>query len=609
MPRWVKVSLLVLVVVVAGTVAGTAYVWSNLADIVAGRASEATGRTVKIGALHLSPGRWVQVEMRDASVANLPGGTRPEMATLERLTGEVALWPLLHGTVVARSVRIEGGDILLEKVKQQPNWRNGPKRPEQPGGGRSGFPTLLGATLDGVVTFRTTSGTALVTKLDGVTLETSAADLPVHLSGPASYQGVPITLDAALGSFDQLHDLATKLPADITLTSGDTVLHFVGTMTKPLDVDGADGQLSVVAPTPAVLDKVAGAEPSPAPPLRIAGAFHRDGDLWAMEGAKGALGAAMLEDGALSLQEGSAAAKTPDKVALDLRFGQVDADRLLAAFKGASQNSGEIGFVPGAEPNPEISAKLEATGLTYERIRVTQPKMSVALEPRLLKLDGASFGALSGQIRLAGQIHAAEDGKTATLSTTISAIGLDVAELRRALGIDRLPLAGRMDVHAVADGTGTAAQTALRTGRASLVATMRGGSVSQEVVELASTNVAGLFRSSRAMVKLDCLLAAMEVRAGIASVGPVRLRSTQGTILARGQLDLVRETMDMVVASEAKTTGALALDIPVRVTGRFSDPSIAPAGAAAGRAALAGGSAKSVAAPLRSYAERSGCAS
>jgi uncharacterized protein involved in outer membrane biogenesis len=430
----------------------------------------------------------------------------------------------------------------------------------------------------------------------------------VHLSGPGSYQGVPVALNATLGSFDQLHDPATKLPADVTLTSGDTALHFAGTLTKPLDVDGADGQLSVTAPTPAVLEKVVGADPAPAPPLRIAGAFQRERDMWTMQRAKGALGDAMVEDGALSLREGDTDTKTPDKIALDLRFGQIAADRLLAAFKSPGEKGGASSFVPGAAPNPEISAKLEAAGLTYEKIKLAHPKLSIALEPRSLTLDKASFGALSGQVHLAGQIHASEDGATGTLSTTLEATGLEVVELRRALGMEQVPLAGRMDVHAVAGGTGTAAAAALAAGHASVVATMRGGSVSQQVVELASTDPAALFRSSRAMVPLDCLLTAMQVRSGIAALGPVRLRSAQGTIVAHGQLDLLRETLDVVVASEPKTTAPLALDIPVRVTGRFDDPSFAPAGAAAGRAALAAGSAAPVAPPLRPYAERSGCA-
>ena len=612
MPRWVRLGLIAVAVLVAGTLAAGAYAWANLAAIVADRVTKATGRTVTIGALQLSPGRWVGVDLRDASVANLPGGTRPEMATLGHLSGEVSLWELLHGTVLARSVQVEKADILLEKVGQQPNWRNGPKQPEKPGAGRTGFPTLLGATLDGTVTFRTTSGHSLVTRLAGVTLEAAAADQKVRLSGPGSYQGVPITLDAQLGSFDQLHDPSIALPADITLTSGATVLHFVGTMTKPLDIDGADGQLSIVAPTPAVLEKVAGADPAPAPALRIAGPFQRDADLWTMQKATGALGAAVLEDGRLSLREGSAANRIPDKLALDLRFGQIEADRLLAAFKdpGAQSggSSGDSSFVPSAEPRTEVTAKLAAAGLSYDGLKLTKPTLSVAVQPRELTLDAASFGALGGQVQLAGRIRADEDGKAATLSATASATGLDIADSRRALGIEQLPLTGRIDVHAVAEGTGATADAALTAGRASLVAIMRGGSVSEQVIELASTDPAGLFRSARTMVPLDCLLAAAEVRGGVASIGPARLRSSQGTIVARGQVNLLRRSLDMVVASEARTTGALALDVPVRVSGRIDNPSIAPAGAAAGRAALEGGSIRSLAASLRPYAEQSACA-
>ena len=126
-----------------------------------------------------------------------------------------------------------------------------------------------------------------------------------------------------------------------------------------------------------------------------------------------------------------------------------------------------------------------------------------------------------------------------------------------------------------------------------------------QIVKLASTDVTGLLTSSRTMVGLECLLAVAEVRGGVAFVGPLRLRSADGTIVARGRVDLLGEALDVTVASESATTGALALDVPMRVSGSFDDPTIRPAGSTAGRAALAGGSA---AAPLRAYAQRSSCA-
>lgn len=602
MPRWSKILFSVLVLLIVAVGVTIAVVWTTLPEIVADQASKATGRKVQIGALTVSPGRWIGVDLRDASIANADGGTRPEMATLARLSGEVGLWPLLHGTIIARSVHVEKADILLEKVGEQPNWRNGPKHPAKSDGGRADFPTILGAVLDGILTYRTTGGRDFVTRLDGVTLEAAAADRPARVTGPGSYQGAPIVFDLKLGSYDQLHDTATPFPTDITLTSDATVLHFVGAMTRPIEVDGADGHLSLIAPTPGPLEKIAGIDPAPAPQLRLEGAFQHESGLWKMQQAKGALGDAALENGTLKLQEGNTTPpKTPDKIDLALRFAEIDADRLIAAFKGGSDDGG--GFVPEANPNPQITATVEAAELTYEKARFTKPKLSVSIEPKLVRLDEVSFGALGGAVRLDGEIKA--DGKNGAVSATVSGTGLEVAALRQLLGAGRLPIAGRVDVHARAEGVGPTAAVALKGGRASLVATMQAGSVSERLVELASTDVSGLLRSSRTMVPLDCLLAVAEMRGGVATVGPVRLRSAAGTIVARGQVNLLRETLDVVVASEPKTTGALALDVPVRVNGSFDDPSIEPAAAAAGRAALAGGTA---AAPLRAHAQRSSCA-
>lgn len=609
-PRWAKIGGLVLLVLVGGAVVVVAVAWTRLPEIVADRASKATGRPVKIGTLRLSPGRWVGVVLQDASLGNLPGGTRPEMARVGSVAAEVALWPLLHGTVVARGLKIEHADILLEKVNGQPNWRNGPKQPEAPGGGRADFPTLLGADVQGVLTFRTTSGHDLVTELDGVTLASSSAAAPVRVSGPGSYQGVPITMDLGLGSYDQLHDATVPFPTDVRMSSGDTVLHFVGTMTDPLNVDGADGTISVVAPTPEVLEKVAGVEPSPAPSLRLEGAFQHERDSWLLQQAKGALGDAPLERGTLHYVEGNSEAKTPDKVETTLKFGDVDVDRLMAAFKGGSSGGGSGrggGFVPEASPNPLVSATVAATAVSYNKLKLTAPKLSVAVAPNLISVDKASVGVLGGQMHADGRVRG-EGGKTGTLSATLAGTGLEVSQLRQALGAGKLPLAGRMDLHAVVEGSGATAMAALEAGRGSLVATMSGGSVSQQMVELASTDAAGLLRSSKAMIPLECILAVAELRGGVATVGPVRLRSSQGTIMARGQIDVLRNTLDVVVASEARTTGAIALDIPVRVSGRFGDPSIVPAGSGADRSTLSSAIPRGLAAPLRVEAERSACA-
>ncbi|BDG74154.1 AsmA family protein [Roseomonas fluvialis] len=82
----------------------------------------ATGRAVSLGAVALRPGLVPRIEARDATLANLPGGTRPEMARIRRLEVQVALLPLLRGAVDIRAIAIEGADILLERTPEGPNW-------------------------------------------------------------------------------------------------------------------------------------------------------------------------------------------------------------------------------------------------------------------------------------------------------------------------------------------------------------------------------------------------------------------------------------------------------------------------------------------------------
>jgi AsmA protein len=82
----------------------------------------ATGRAVTLGAVSLRPGLVPRMTAQDATLANLPGGSRPEMARIRRLEVQVALLPLLRGAVDIRAIAIDGADILLETTPDGPNW-------------------------------------------------------------------------------------------------------------------------------------------------------------------------------------------------------------------------------------------------------------------------------------------------------------------------------------------------------------------------------------------------------------------------------------------------------------------------------------------------------
>ncbi len=53
----------------------------------------------------------------------------------------------------------------------------------------------------------------------------------MHLEAGGTYNKIPVTLSAVLGSFAQLHDAAVPADAVLHLAGGDTTLDFTGTMT------------------------------------------------------------------------------------------------------------------------------------------------------------------------------------------------------------------------------------------------------------------------------------------------------------------------------------------------------------------------------------------
>jgi len=96
MRRFAKILAYVLLSVVllvsAGGVAGWFLIGHiDLGSFVAGRISARIGRPVTIASTHVTPGRWVTIDVQGVSVPNLEGGSQPVMTEMRRLVAEVEL--------------------------------------------------------------------------------------------------------------------------------------------------------------------------------------------------------------------------------------------------------------------------------------------------------------------------------------------------------------------------------------------------------------------------------------------------------------------------------------------------------------------------------------
>lgn len=83
----------------------------------------ATGRTLSVGGpLRISRSLWPTIEVTDVMLANLPGGTRPDMARAERIEAQLSLPALLRRRIEVSKLTLIGPNILFELVGGKPNW-------------------------------------------------------------------------------------------------------------------------------------------------------------------------------------------------------------------------------------------------------------------------------------------------------------------------------------------------------------------------------------------------------------------------------------------------------------------------------------------------------
>ncbi len=136
-------TVILLPVAVAG--AGLALIDLNAFKPAIARAVwDATGRTVTLaGPLRVSWALQPTFEITDVSLANVPGGTRPDIARVERIEAQVSIPALFRREVEIAKLTLTGPNILFEQVGGKPNWvADAPDTPVKPAPASGFAPTF-----------------------------------------------------------------------------------------------------------------------------------------------------------------------------------------------------------------------------------------------------------------------------------------------------------------------------------------------------------------------------------------------------------------------------------------------------------------------------------
>jgi uncharacterized protein involved in outer membrane biogenesis len=382
---------------------------------IAAQAKKATGRDLAIdGNISLSILPSPGVTVSGIRFGNAPGGSQPDMATLESAKVKVALMPLFSGKVEVEEVILEKPTFVFEKLKDgSGNWQIAPEVeapeagvvPEQnaaPSSGGGMAVVIKNASIEGGTLIYRDLAAGTEQKVENLNIDLSLDSLtgPFQAEGGATVVNIPLGFRVKTGALNP----QAPMPLDVafSLTDADATIGFVGAVdisavedpTKPI----VTGKLSSKGSNLAKL--IAGMPNQSAdglPPI-MAQAFAVDADILAGKtNARTDNFTATL--GELNAKASVAATyEAAPSVEANITMGRLDLDKLIpageaqpASTEAAAQPAPAKPAAPFSLP-PDVTANLGATieQIVFKGQAIDDTHVAVQLDKGVLTIKNAS---------------------------------------------------------------------------------------------------------------------------------------------------------------------------------------------------------------------------
>ena len=575
------VILVVALVVVAMTVD-----FNDYKPEIRAQVKQATGRDLTIeGDVELALSLTPALGVSGVRFANADWGSRPAMATVDRFEVQVALIPLISGTIDVRKVVLRGADLLLEtNADGQANYvfETAPTEPSAAAAGSApAIPVLRHVTIENSrVTYRdgATDTTATVA-VDTMSLQSGEIDKPVALSLSGSYNGNPVALSGTLGSRTELLASGQPYPVALALEAGGAKIGLKGTLESLLDTPQLELDVTAEGESLAGLSPLVGA---PVPPLGPYSATAR------VSGSP----AATVKLADLAVKVGGS----------DLS-GAVSADlRGRAPFVEGTLKATRIDIADFVKPGGPGSAAPAAaaddgrvfpdTPLPLDGLKAVDATVEIAIETLLAAVEAKNVQIglylKGGDLRVApvtalasgGEIDArlrlnAAAGEPA-LDAVVSVSKFDAGKFLADMAVTDL-LEGRFNVNVNLKGSGRSVraimaglngrtQVAMGTGRMKSTAleTFIGGPTKM---------LADLFSGKQGeYTVINCMVSQFDIQGGLATSKALLFDTEYATISGKGTVNLATEALDMEIDPQPKSA-TVNTAVPVVVTGTLAEPS------------------------------------
>jgi AsmA protein len=263
-----------------------------------------------------------------------------------------------------------------------------------------------------------------------------------------------------------------------------------------------------------------------------------------------------------------------------LAADSLDLDRYLAPVGQPPDPTAEPATARAPSPPLTASGTLDIGALHVSRLDLTNVRLTLAAKdgvmhvfPILATVDGGHY---SGDITLDRR------GSVPTLSVDEHLSGVDMARLL-AGNAKNVRLSGKGSFSIKATGHGASADAITKTLNGHADAYITEGAVEGIDIGYELGRAESFFARDHAApenthrTRFDAFKTSVEINSGIAQTTDLMISSPAIKVTGQGDANLVEKTLDLhLIADTLKSLQGVPVQIPVTVTGSFSDPTVKP---------------------------------
>jgi AsmA family protein len=514
-------------------------------------------------------------------VANTPGFSRPDMATIARLEAQIALLPLLSRRLRIERFMLTGADIALETDAQgRGNWRLGATEAAAPSAAPDRLLTLaVGAVTisESRLTYRDGSGGApRQLTLDSVVLREPPDGGHLDIAIEGAVDAVPISFAGTTGGSAALLADAGPWPISLRATLDKLSATVDGTIAQPRSGKGLGLDITLAADKFADLGRLVGTE------LRADGAFKLSGHLSDADGSfvvdrlAAQLGTSDLA-GRLELTAGTRPRLSATFDAARLDLGDVTGP----ATSSPPRRRGDRVF--SAEPLPfaalksaDIALSLTARQLVVGAAILDDFAVDLALQNGLLHASKVTGTFRGGPFTTTATVDARPATPLVTLTGRLQKF--DLGRFLKEMAVTDL-LTGAVDLELDGHSAGGSLRQIMAGLDGKVVMVMGKAELATPLFDLIGADLvqsALPWAAHDRDTHINCAVIRFAARRGLATSEALLLDTAKVTVQGTGTVDLGSERLALVLTPQPKERSLISLATPIDVSGTLAAPTIAP---------------------------------